>query len=53
MLGSLTEWRSMANYHLMSDVPENLDYGTITDATRLAHAVARALAAAPETGSSL
>jgi hypothetical protein len=44
MLGSLTEWQAMANYHQMSDVPENLDYGTIADATRLAYAVARALA---------
>lgn len=47
MLGSINEWRAMANYHLMSDVPENLDYGTIADATRLAYAVARSLAAAP------
>ena len=44
MLGSLTEWQTMANYHQLSDVPENLDYGTIADATRLAYAVARALA---------
>ena len=44
MLGSLNEWRAMSNYHLMSDVPENLDYGTIGDATRLIEAVARALA---------
>ncbi len=47
MLASLNEWRAMANYHLMSDVPENLDYDTIADATRLAYAVGRALAAAP------
>lgn len=44
MLGSLTEWQTIANYHLMSDVPENLDYGTIADATRLIYAVGRALA---------
>jgi Peptidase family M28 len=44
MLGSLTEWQAPANYHLMSDVPENLDYGTIADATRLMYAVAQALA---------
>ena len=44
MLGSLTEWQTMANYHLMTDVPENLDYGTIRDATRLIYAVAQALA---------
>jgi Peptidase family M28 len=44
MLGSLTEWQTMANYHQMSDVPENLDYRTIADVTRLAYAIARALA---------
>ena len=43
MIGSLTEWQAMANYHLMSDVPENLDYSTIADTTRLAYAVALAL----------
>jgi hypothetical protein len=42
-LGSLNDWQMMSNYHLLSDVPENLDYGTIADATRLAYAVARAL----------
>lgn len=47
MLASLNEWRAMSNYHLMSDVPENLDYDTIIDATRLAYAVGQALAAAP------
>ncbi len=44
MLGSLNEWQAMSNYHLMSDVPSNLDYSTIADATRLAYAVAKALA---------
>ena len=44
LLGSLTAWQAMANYHQMTDLPENLDYGTIADATRLAYAVARALA---------
>ena len=34
-LVSITDWRSPANYHLPSDVPANLDYGTIADATRL------------------
>jgi hypothetical protein len=41
---SITDWRSPANYHLPSDVPENLDYGTIADATRLVHELARTLA---------
>ena len=45
MLGSLNEWQMMSNYHQMTDVPENLDYGTISDATRLGYAVSRALAA--------
>jgi Peptidase family M28 len=40
---SMTDWRSPANYHLPSDVPANLDYGTVADATRLVMEVARAL----------
>ncbi|MEA2214506.1 MAG: hypothetical protein QOK19_67, partial [Solirubrobacteraceae bacterium] len=43
-LVSITDWRSPANYHLPTDVPENLDYGTVADATRLVHEVLRALA---------
>jgi hypothetical protein len=43
-LVSITDWRSPANYHLPSDVPENLDYGSIGDATRLVHEVLGALA---------
>jgi hypothetical protein len=42
-LVSMTDWRSPANYHLPSDVPENLDYATVADATRLVLEVARAL----------
>jgi hypothetical protein len=34
----------MSNYHQMTDVPENLDYGTIADVARLAYAVAETLA---------
>lgn len=45
MLGSLNEWQAMSNYHQMTDVPENLDYGTIADVVRLAYAVAEKLAA--------
>jgi hypothetical protein len=45
-LGSLTDWRMPANYHLMSDVPDNLDYVTIAHATGLAYGVAGHLAAA-------
>ena len=32
---SITDWRSPANYHLPSDVPGNLDYRTVIEATRL------------------
>ena len=41
---SMTDWRSPANYHLPSDVPANLDYGTVADATRLVYELARTLA---------
>jgi hypothetical protein len=44
-LVSVTDWRSPANYHLPSDIPANLDYSTVADATRLVHELARALAA--------
>ena len=44
MLGSLNEWQTISNYHQMTDVPENLDYGTIADAVRLSYAVAVELA---------
>ena len=43
-LVSITDWRSPANYHLPSDVPANLDYATVADATRLVYELARALA---------
>jgi hypothetical protein len=39
----MTDWRSPANYHLPSDVPENLDYGTVADVTRLVYELARTL----------
>jgi len=40
---SITDWRAPANYHLPSDIPENLDYDTIADVTRLVHELARTL----------
>jgi hypothetical protein len=46
-LVSVTDWLSPANYHLPSDVPANLDYRTVADATRLVHELVRALAHAP------
>jgi hypothetical protein len=42
-LVSVTDWLSPANYHLPSDVPANLDYGSVADATRLTLAIAQAL----------
>jgi hypothetical protein len=42
-LVSITDWRSPANYHLPSDIPANLDYGSVAEATRLTLAIARAL----------
>ena len=51
---SLSDWRVPSNYHLPSDIPENLDYGAVADAVRLVLATLRALAAgthgAPLTG---
>ena len=43
----MTAWRSPANYHLLSDVPANLDYATVADATRLVHELTRVLAEKP------
>jgi hypothetical protein len=43
-LVSMTDWRSPANYHLPSDIPANLDYASVANATRLVLDVGRALA---------
>jgi hypothetical protein len=40
-LVSMTDWRAPANYHLPSDIPENLDYDTVVGATRLVYELAR------------
>jgi hypothetical protein len=42
-LTSLNEWHGISNYHLMSDTPDNLNYGTIAHATRIAYGVAHHL----------
>lgn len=42
-LVSLMPWRLPGNYHLMTDVPENLDYESVAGAVRIGLAVARAL----------
>jgi hypothetical protein len=49
-IGSLTAWRLQSNYHLMTDTPENLDYGSVGRATALAYGVAARLAERPPTG---
>lgn len=40
---SITDWGALANYHLPTDTPENVDHGSVARAARLAHAVAAAL----------
>jgi hypothetical protein len=42
-LSSITPWGALANYHLPTDTPENVDHATVERAARLAHAVAAAL----------
>jgi hypothetical protein len=44
---SMTDWRAPANYHLPSDIPENLDYDTVADVTRLVYELARTLSMPP------
>lgn len=43
-LCSMDEVKAIPNYHLMTDTPENVDYGTVGHALDLTEAVARALA---------
>jgi hypothetical protein len=42
-LCSCTRLKQPANYHWPTDIPENVDYGTLSDAVRLAEAVVRRL----------
>ena len=42
-LCSCTHLKQPANYHWPTDVPENVDYGTVADAVRLTEAVVRRL----------
>jgi hypothetical protein len=41
---SIADWRAPANYHLPSDVPQNIVYETVEEAVRLVYALAVALA---------
>jgi hypothetical protein len=43
---SVNAWKSISNYHWPTDVPENLDYSTVDDATELTLRIAERLAAA-------
>jgi hypothetical protein len=43
-IASMTAWKGLSNYHKHSDTPENVDYGTVDQAAKLAEAVVRALA---------
>ncbi len=42
-LCSCTQLKQPANYHWPTDVPENIDYGTVADAIRLVEALVRRL----------
>lgn len=46
MIGSMNEYRLPSNYHWPTDVPDNVDYATVADCTRLCDGVVRRLAAA-------
>jgi Zn-dependent M28 family amino/carboxypeptidase len=42
-LASCTDLKQPSNYHWSTDVPENVDFGTLADAVRLTEAVVRRL----------
>jgi Peptidase family M28 len=42
-IASCNQWKNPSNYHWRTDVPENVDYGTVADAVRLSQAVIRKL----------
>lgn len=44
-LVSLAPWRAPSNYHLPTDTPDRIDYGTVSDTTELAARVIARLAA--------
>lgn len=49
-LCSMDRYKSLSNYHLMSDTPENIDYRTVRGALTVTEAVARELARNPWIG---
>ncbi len=42
-VASCNRWKNPSNYHWRTDTPENVDYGTVTDAVRLSEAAIRKL----------
>lgn len=44
MLGSVNRFKVPANYHWPTDVPDNVDYGTVADAVTVTQAVLHRLA---------
>ena len=46
-LASMNRYKALSNYHLMSDTPANVDYGTVRQALVVTEAVARELASNP------
>ena len=49
-LASVNRYKALANYHLMSDTPENVDFRTVRQALTVTEAVARELAVNPWIG---
>jgi hypothetical protein len=47
MIGSVDEFKVPANYHWPTDVPENVDYGSLADAARLSLRLLERLASNP------
>jgi hypothetical protein len=42
-IASCNRWKNPSNYHWKTDLPENVDYGTVTEAIRLSEAMIRKL----------
>jgi hypothetical protein len=42
-LCSCNQWKNPSNYHWQTDTPDNVDYGSLTDAIRISEAVIRRL----------
>jgi hypothetical protein len=42
-IASCNQWKNPSNYHWKTDLPENVDYGTVSEAIRLSEAVIRKL----------